>query len=407
MEKICDYCLEEKAFYRCSHCKYAQYCSEECALQNWEDVHHEECDELYDALFGDGLYFIDAKFFVPGKDKIPKKEKFDEKTDNRLTTNKGVGVVLFWRIDRRLQFGLKFKNIKEKITPRPLIELHNQEFSNWFPHGATKVEFDKIIFPTLEHWMMWSKVNAFKEVTAEKEKNKVEKKKKQILDTKDPQEVKGLAGRKSGILFSDTLWVFIRPIIQLRGLLEKFGQTRGAQTFKRKLVGTNNLPMAEASPDDPNFGIKRAATIDEGENRFILEENTLDPQNWPGDEKVRTPKANKKIELKDVGTYKDATNLNILGIGLMAVRQWLQKGKTDFKKEKTELKDLQTAIEGFWNDKKENRTFPNMKKKFGFYDDDDDPEEKIEKLKSEIMKNYLQIRKQYKEKDLVNEKLES
>lgn len=142
--------------------------------------------------------------------------------------------------------------------------------SQWY---AAPFTVDGILYPTAEHWMMAAKARVFDddEVLA------------QILAAPDPKAAKAL-GRTVRNFDSDQ-WRDTALEMVVEGNLAKFSQNRPLQEF---LVGTGDVVLVEASPDDRIWGIGLAAD----------DERALEPGSWRGQ--------------------------NLLGFALMSVRSQLR-----------------------------------------------------------------------------------
>ncbi len=374
--KNCDYCLEEKATFRCGNCKTIKYCSKECQELDWCDIHQSRCSYL--------------------------KRKRIALEFNPKDGNEKIGVVLFWRvqpeiINAKLFPGVDYKNQKDKdkVQDGPqnedkkysLIEEHNQKFSNWWPQvGQDKLKLDGKSYYTAEQWIMASKARMFLNTTPEiKGRNSVLLDK--IMNFKNPSSIKKFGRKIQG--FSDTLWIPLRVALQLRGLLAKFTQS---ENLKQELLNTKELPMAEASYLDNIFGIgKAAAPKDDLKN---VNEKALDSTKWAG-EKIQKP-----IWIGEYAsgekTYETYENTNILGVSLMAIREFVSKDTNNPKTIDDQLKVIIEETTNYWLSlEKEKRTLSNIEKKV----------KELRKGKSGILDIYDNIFEQYATGKLVNKQL--
>lgn len=153
-------------------------------------------------------------------------------------------------------------------------EVSKSCFSQWY---ESPFEFNQIVYPTAEHYMMAEKARLFEDRESLR----------QIIAAKNPGEAKRLGRGIQG--FDDSHWVEHRLQIVIEGNLAKFGQH---PALKEYLINTQNRVLVEASPQDRIWGIGLAVDHPAAEN----------PNLWKG--------------------------LNLLGFALMEVRERLINVKT-------------------------------------------------------------------------------
>lgn len=114
-------------------------------------------------------------------------------------------------------------------------------FSQWYP-----CEFivDGIRFHTAEQYMMSQKALHFKDAAVYKE----------IMKSHDPADYKALGRQVKG--FSEAEWREVKYRTVLKGNLAKFSQNPRLGDF---LLSTGKKILAEAAPNDTNWGIGMAA----------------------------------------------------------------------------------------------------------------------------------------------------
>lgn len=142
--------------------------------------------------------------------------------------------------------------------------------SQWF---ETEFEYEKIIYPTAEHWMMAEKARLFGD----------EESFEKIVNCFCAKEVKAIGGKVKG--FKDSIWLSNREEIVKNGNYLKFKQNKDLWDY---LDGTGEKVLVEASPYDKIWGIGMKSKNSE----------ILNPNNWKG--------------------------LNLLGFALMEVRNKLR-----------------------------------------------------------------------------------
>jgi len=111
--------------------------------------------------------------------------------------------------------------------------------------GEAETKKVKARFPTAEHWMMTQKALLFGDYDVAREVLAIEESGPEAC-----REVKGLGRKVRG--FDEGVWVRERERIVLEGTLLKFRQNEG---LRRKLEGTGDKKMVEASPGDKVWGI--------------------------------------------------------------------------------------------------------------------------------------------------------
>lgn len=143
--------------------------------------------------------------------------------------------------------------------------------SQWWPAPFT---VDGRVFPTAEHYMMWSKAMLFGDDSVAS----------RVLEAGHPNQAKTLGRQVRG--FDEGRWVAARYDIVVAGSVAKFGQHPDLRAF---LLGTGKRVLVEASPLDRVWGIGLAAD----------DERARTPDRWKG--------------------------LNLLGYALMDAREKLRE----------------------------------------------------------------------------------
>jgi ribA/ribD-fused uncharacterized protein len=143
--------------------------------------------------------------------------------------------------------------------------------SQWWPSPFT---VDGRVFPTAEHYMMFSKAMLFGDADVAA----------RVLDAGHPNEAKTLGRVVRG--FDEETWAGNRYDIVVAGSVAKFGQNDDLRAY---LLGTGNRVLVEASPLDRVWGIGLTAD----------DERARSPDRWLG--------------------------LNLLGYALMDAREKLRK----------------------------------------------------------------------------------
>lgn len=110
-------------------------------------------------------------------------------------------------------------------------------FSQWF---ASSFVIDGIQYSTAEHWMMASKARLFGDQDSVAE----------ILRAPDPKAAKALGRTVKN--FDENTWTQHALRFVIEGNVAKFGQNEGLRAF---ILGTGNIVLVEASPDDRIWGI--------------------------------------------------------------------------------------------------------------------------------------------------------
>ncbi len=142
-------------------------------------------------------------------------------------------------------------------------------FSQWW---VAPFEENGIVYPTAEHWMMYTKAMLFDAGVIAA----------QVLATQNPKDVKQLGRQIKG--FNATEWDAVKFITVVAGNLHKFSQHNALKQF---IKNTGDSVIVEASPVDAIWGIGMA----EDDN------NITNPEQWKGE--------------------------NLLGYALMTVRDML------------------------------------------------------------------------------------
>jgi len=145
---------------------------------------------------------------------------------------------LISQIDKGVEFEyLFFLDYREKVSG----VLDEACFSQFYPSEfVVNVNNKKIVMPTAEHYMMYSKAIFFKDYEIAKN----------ILDTNNPREAKNLGREVRG--FIDQKWREVSFGIVVKGNIHKFSQN---QKLKEYLLATANKILVEASPKDKKWGI--------------------------------------------------------------------------------------------------------------------------------------------------------
>lgn len=143
--------------------------------------------------------------------------------------------------------------------------------SQWWPSPFT---VDGRVFPTAEHYMMWSKAMLFGDDSVAL----------RVLEAGHPNKAKTLGRQVRG--FDEDRWVAARYDIVVAGSVAKFGQNDDLRAY---LLGTGDRVLVEASPLDRVWGIGLTAD----------DERARSPDRWEG--------------------------LNLLGYALMDAREKLRK----------------------------------------------------------------------------------
>lgn len=112
----------------------------------------------------------------------------------------------------------------------------NGYLSNWYQSTFT---IDKVIFSSMEQYMMYSKAACFNDLATAAE----------ILITNDVAKIKALGRRVSN--YNDNCWNGVRQIIIYEGLLAKFSQNLDLLT---KLRATGDAILAECAVKDTIWG---------------------------------------------------------------------------------------------------------------------------------------------------------
>jgi ribA/ribD-fused uncharacterized protein len=108
--------------------------------------------------------------------------------------------------------------------------------SQWWP---SEFALDGGVFPTAEHFMMWSKARLFGDLDAAA----------QILAARSPGHAKALGRGVRG--FDEATWAAERWAIVVRGSVAKFSEPR----LRAFLVASRDRVLVEASPLDRTWGI--------------------------------------------------------------------------------------------------------------------------------------------------------
>ncbi|GAA0950186.1 NADAR family protein [Virgisporangium aurantiacum] len=126
--------------------------------------------------------------------------------------------------------------------------------SQWWPAPFT---VDGRVFPTAEHYMMWSKAMLFGDDSVAS----------RVLEAGHPNQAKTLGRQVSG--FDEDRWVAARYDIVVAGSVAKFGQHDDLRAY---LLGTGDRVLVEASPLDRVWGIGLTAD----------DERARSPERWEG-----------------------------------------------------------------------------------------------------------------------------
>jgi ribA/ribD-fused uncharacterized protein len=130
--------------------------------------------------------------------------------------------------------------------------------SQWYPSPfIIQKNKQKLVMPTAEHYMMYSKAMLFKDF----------KRAKQILETKEPREVLHLGRRVQN--FDENIWRALAYTIVVEGNLAKFSQNPKLQSY---LLATKDKVLVEASKKDKTWGIGLLAE----------DKNATNPKKWLG-----------------------------------------------------------------------------------------------------------------------------
>lgn len=168
----------------------------------------------------------------------------------------------------------------------------NEVFSQWHPSPFTVGEFT---YQNAEHWMMAMKAKIFSDLPTLRtlyegtdiDFNNVKYLNDaifmQILQETNPRNIKAYGRRIQG--FNEETWTALREDVVFSGNLYKFSST---EKLKQELLGTDDLILVEAAPNDAIWGIG----MDENDPDAVY------PEKWKG--------------------------LNLLGRALMNVRKTLR-----------------------------------------------------------------------------------
>ena len=146
-----------------------------------------------------------------------------------------------------------------------------KEFSN--SHEAP-MQVDGVTFPTVDHYVEWSKAKQFGDGDAEKK----------IMKTKSSKSV--IAYGKKVVNFDEAAWAEKSEGIMRTALKAKFMQH---PELRAKLVGTKERPIGEADPRDKEWSIGTGADTAKAKN----------PEKWPGKNKLGKLLMELRTELKE------------------------------------------------------------------------------------------------------------
>ena len=136
------------------------------------------------------------------------------------------------------------------------------------------MQVDGITFPTVEHYLQWSKAKQFGDAGAQAK----------ILKTTSPKSVKTYGDKVTG--FKEEEWAETRDRIMATGLKAKFMQHADLKT---KLLSTGDTPIGEANARDKYWGIGTGAATGIAKR----------PSKWPGKNRLGQLLMDLRRELKE------------------------------------------------------------------------------------------------------------
>jgi len=145
-----------------------------------------------------------------------------------------------------------------------------KEFSTGYD---APMQVDGVTFPTVEHYLQWSKAKQFGDAEAQSK----------ILKTKSPKSVKTYGDKVAG--FKEDEWAEKRDQVMATALKAKFMQHADLKT---KLLATGDKPIGEANARDKYWGIGTGAATGIAKR----------PSKWPGKNRLGQLLMDLRRELK-------------------------------------------------------------------------------------------------------------
>jgi ribA/ribD-fused uncharacterized protein len=148
------------------------------------------------------------------------------------------------------------------------------EFKEFSTGYDAPMQVDGITFPTVEHYLQWSKAKQFGDAATQAK----------ILKTTSPKSVKTYGDKVTG--FKEEEWAETRDRIMATGLKAKFMQHA---ELKAKLLSTGDTPIGEANARDKYWGIGTGAATGIAKR----------PSKWPGKNRLGQLLMDLRRELKE------------------------------------------------------------------------------------------------------------
>ena len=172
---------------------------------------------------------------------------------------------------------IKVKEPKEPL-PEPVFFFEgnpslseHREFSSGF---EAPMQIDGVTFPTVEHYMQWSKAKLFGDAESQSK----------IMKTKSTKSVRTYGDKVKE--FNEERWAEVQDNLMKIALKSKFSQH---PALREKLLATGDRPIAEANPRDKYWGIGTSSTTSKAS----------DPSKWPGKNRLGTLLQELRNELKN------------------------------------------------------------------------------------------------------------
>ena len=148
------------------------------------------------------------------------------------------------------------------------------EFKEFSTHHEAPMQIDGVTFPTVEHYLQWSKAKAFGDKDAETK----------IMKTKSPKSVKTYGNKIKD--FKEEEWKEKQDNVMRIALKAKFTQHPELRT---KLLETGTKLIAEADPRDKYWSIGTSSETSKAK----------DPAKWPGQNRLGKMLEELRTELKE------------------------------------------------------------------------------------------------------------